>query len=182
MAICGSYEQFRDIFATSSTLDTSGRKVWPVASVQTGLPIGTGAIFSNGNATAMLGVGIILGQAIATAAVFPYYISINGFAADAVAGTDEYDWYVSQHTDEVSRQYFRPYRTEEDPLLTPPATSSGTIRLALSTLGTSTFGATLSAAELARAFDHVAIYVQRKSDNAIWMFDPMRIIFSDATV
>jgi len=105
----------------------------------------------------------------------PYEISVNSGAADAVLGTDEYDWYLSQRTDDVFRQWFT---------LTQKASNgsqsfSSTVTLEHTALATAETGVTSSSITVdafIRLLRHLHLYVRRRSDGAIqWvhLYDTM---------
>lgn len=180
MSIFATYEQFRDGFATSATLDLAGRKVWPADKVQQAFSFAApnAQTISGGNGGPILGASSLINESIQNGATFPWRITANGEQADSPSGTDLFDWYLSQRTDEVTRQYLRLYRLEGEPSWPFAGTYSGTVYLGLTALGTSTFGATLTAGQLSQLFDHVFVYAQRKADDFIWVFDIRRILFT----
>lgn len=176
--ICHDYEQFRDVFATSTTRDATGRKVWPASELVSSA--GSATVYvTGGNGNLVHGAVGSVQESVGNGATFPWMFTVNGEAADSVFGTDEYDWFLSQRTDDVTKQYLSLTRDDaeyEDD--TTPTTQSGRVQLSLTSLGSSTFGTTLTPAQLARLFDHVYVYAQRRSDDAIWCFDCRRILFT----
>jgi len=148
------YQDFRPGFAlVGAALDLDGFPVWPYAKLNTGGFSGSLAF------TSIMASGI------------PFSATCNSFAADSVAGVDEYDWYVSQRTDTSANQYFT--------VGAHSANHSGSITLdvvdanvkllipALSALNYADMRAALkNDAYLKLIFRDVAFYVQRRSDKA----------------
>lgn len=94
---------------------------------------------------------------------FPSNITIVG--AD---GPSAYDWYLSQRTDEPSRQFIA--------VTQPDAALSGAIRLSLTALCVSELGlasatAAVSEDELRIILNNCYLYCLRTSDRAIQVFD-----------
>lgn len=150
MAILGTYGQFRAVFATSALLANDGYRIWPVANVNqagfTGLTKPSSAGFNP----------------------FPMTLHATGsLVADSVFGTDQYDWYVSQRTDDPARQMLSITQY-------PPTTStySGSIVIDVTSLATSTFGTGTEDA-MVGILRHVDIYVQRRSDDLIQHLLPL---------
>jgi hypothetical protein len=111
---------------------------------------------------------------------WPIYCTVNGYATDTVVKVDEYDWYVSQKTDDVDKQLISVNRHDViDGYQYPPidGSRSGTIRLALSPLGAQDYNQMSYEDQLA-VFKHVYVYVHRISDHAIQMVDLNRFLFS----
>ena len=100
-------------------------------------------------------------------------LTVNAGAADAVDGVDEFDWYVSQRTDDPDLQYLA--------LATPaayPLSYSGSLTMIHTALAESEFniatGQALTPSQLALLFKHVSVYVQRRSDKAIQWASALR--------
>lgn len=141
MAILTTYTQFRYHFsATPATLANDGASVWTGANLTlTGMSVPT------------------------SAASFPFTITINSQANDASPGVDEYDWYVSQRTDDTTAQYF----SVANPSVLP-STRSGTILVSLTAMATDLEYATpLDTRQILELFTDVDIYVKRRSDGLI---------------
>jgi hypothetical protein len=92
-------------------------------------------------------------------------ITCNAFASDAVAGVDDFDWFVSQRTDVVASQYFT--------VSAYAANKSGSITLTAVIANTATLLPAATELEdytgddsLKLLFRDVAVYVQRRSDKA----------------
>ena len=178
--IYATYNQFRNGFATSTDLDITGRKVWPVDKLQTSFSFEfPGAGVTGGTGLVILGLSSDVSKAAVHGATFPWKLTMNGDLKDAVFGVDEWDWYLSQRTDDPARQYLTMYRIDNEagPDL-DPKTTSGRVRLGLTSLGTSTFGTTLTPGQLSRLFESVYVYVQRRSDDFIWVFDIRKILYT----
>jgi hypothetical protein len=105
----------------------------------------------------------------------PMTITINAGAADASPGVDEYDWYLSQRTDEASNQYFTIVQAPDS----GGQSFSGSVVLDITTLAQTEFGITpgtiLTSAQLVNLFRKMSLYVQRRSDDAIQWVDLLRV-------
>lgn len=85
-------------------------------------------------------------------------LTCNGGAADAAQYVDEYDWYLSQRTDDPVNQ---PLTIVQKPL-TGGNTYSGTVIIDISQSGYDLAGtSTIRADEIALIFKHCHLYVQR---------------------
>lgn len=144
------FTDFRHRFATSPTLGPGGYEVWPVALQDAAL-----AISVDDGTNALLAL--------------PAIMSVNGGAADAVSGVDEYDWYLSQRTDDTAAQCLS---------LTSAAGTSSTVTLARTALGTSRYPSG-STDDMRKLYRHVCVYVSRKSDKAWNMIDFSKTLFSE---
>lgn len=150
--ICPNYSVFRSQFATTTTRAADGYEVWNAGLIRT-------HSFDDGIA------GIYSSEANQQ---FPISLTVNGYAADAVASTDEYDWYVSQRTDVAASQYLA---VTAYPNLAG-STYSGSIRLSLTAFAIAELdlddGTELDGADLVkRVLSRVYVYVQRRSDDSI---------------
>lgn len=143
------YSTFRHHFATAAAVDVAGYEVWPVAKVRSGG-------FSGLQAT--LPTTLVSDPNTA----FPFTITCNAEASDAVKWTDEYDWYLSQRTDDPNKQMLTLYRIDN----MPATTESGRCGLTLTAVGLNAYP-TLGAEKLHELFADVTVYVKRRSDNAI---------------
>jgi len=97
-------------------------------------------------------------------------VSANTLAADAVKGTDEYDWYLSQRSDDVAKQYLY---TVQMPT-TATNSYSGTIYIAYTALAQTELDFTtppLSTSVVQALYRHVHVYCRRRSDGAIQWLD-----------
>lgn len=99
-----------------------------------------------------------------TIVAYPFALTCNAEAADAVLGVHEYDWYLSQRTDVAADQCLT---IEHD----VPA-KSGRVRLNIVGPQVARILPGLSGADLLTAssqrliFKHVHLYVHRRSDDA----------------
>lgn len=151
--------------ATARFEDRDGYATWPVANVR---KVGSG--FGDSGSTI-------------TGIPKPYAGTIGGFtvtcnagAADAVPGTDEYDWYLSQRSDVPANQLLSTYAVTAG-----ANTYSGSVRfwydaialrdaIGADVMGTS--GVTPTA--IAHLFARTYLYVKRRSDGAIQWVDLTR--------
>lgn len=90
-------------------------------------------------------------------------VTCNAGAADAVLGTDEFDWYLSQRTDDPTKQYLS---------ITQKPTSggnsfSGSVEILHTALATSHLGAVYEPRVVSEIMKHVHLYARRRSDGAI---------------
>lgn len=143
--ICPTYSVFRAVFALGGAATAAdGMPEWPVASLR---------------------AGGFTGLVTPTIAAYPFTITCNADAADAVLGVHEYDWYLSQRTDVAASQYLT---IEHD----VPAKSG---RVRINTVGANVArllpglsGAQLLTTDAQSAiFRNVHLYVHRRSDDAI---------------
>lgn len=93
---------------------------------------------------------------------FPYDIEVDA-GPDAVPGTDEYSWYLSQRTDVVANQYFEVQRNDTN---SPVVTNSGRIRIVRTALA-ATLYPTVTTIALIAMFKDLDLYVYRVSDGLI---------------
>lgn len=93
-------------------------------------------------------------------------ISCNGGAPDAVPGVDEYNWYLSQRTDDPAKQGF---------IVSSAFGLSGTVlfNFNLALLGL-TLGQKLTPEQRAQFYRYCHLYVQRISDGAIQWVDLLK--------
>ena len=148
------YQDFRNIFATTTTVANDGFYVWPVANVgQAGF---TGLTRSTVPVT------------------FPITLHATGsLNADSSFGVDEFDWYLSQRTDDPSDQYL------SITVVTPTTVSySGSIQISKTSLGTATYPG-VTEDDLIGLFRHVDIYVQKRSNNLIQHAIPLNSLLAD---
>lgn len=142
--IVPTYSAFRATFGVAGDpLGADGHKVWR----------------SN-----LLRAGGFTGFATPTISAYPFALTCNAEAADAVLGVHEYSWYLSQRTDTVASQCLT---IEHD----VPA-KSGRVRINIVGANVARILPGLSGADLLTAsslaliFKHVHLYVHRRSDNA----------------
>ena len=106
------------------------------------------------------------------------YVTVNSFTADAAPFVDEYNWYLSQRTDDPALQYLQ--LNLPLPTYGPPNTYSGTVSLyhtsfALTDLGVSgpsDFTMTI----IRELYKNTALYCQRISDGSIQWVDIYRVM------
>lgn len=147
MAILTTYAAFRNTFAVVAGLANDGLPIWPYAKLHV---VGFTSTWTIPNS---LPSGFESGTA--------WTITINGAVNDAVAGVSEYYWYLSQRTDDPTKQYFT--ISHPDVL---PNTRSGTVNIVFSALGQSLYS-TVDSSNISTLFANVDLYVQRISDDAI---------------
>lgn len=143
--IIENFTTFRWMFATSKvSFDAaSGYETWPTAKLRSGGFTGL----------ALQMTGIEQG--------FPLRCTANNVTADANPLISEYDWYVSQRTDDPAQRYLA---------IASPSGFSGTIEITPTALGAARFPGT-SEASLMHLFRRCQVYVQRRSDQAIQWAD-----------
>lgn len=107
-------------------------------------------------------------------------LTINSGAADAADGVDEYDWFLSQRTDDTVKQYL-----QATPV--PPSggnTFSGSIRISQTALADSEFGIVastpLTPLQTVKLFNKMDLYVRRKSDGLIQWVSLLRVYTNGA--
>lgn len=136
---------------TGQQFDPDGVERWPVANMRAG--------GFTGGVTGMP-IPYVFGLLIT--------LTVNAGVADSVLNVDEYDWYLSQRTDEVSSQYLS--MTE-----VPPGASSfsGSVRLVTSTVSNvlGIVDGPITPPQTALLFNKAHLYVRRKSDDAIQLID-----------
>ncbi len=85
----------------------------------------------------------------------PDVLTVNGLGEDAVYGVDEWDWYLSQRTDDPAKQYFS---------LTQEIGMSGTVTLDTTALFDDMYPDGFSPQAVQEVFKNVDLYVQKRSD------------------
>lgn len=103
---------------------------------------------------------------------FTTRLTVNASAADSVFGTDEYDWYLSDRTDDPGKRFL-------DIVQRPSSggnSYSGSVDISLSALCLSELGINpattpLTQSELAICFKFAHLYCRRVSDGAIQWVD-----------
>jgi hypothetical protein len=101
--ILSTYDLFRATFATTTDRDVAGWEEWPTTNV----------VYAS-----EVGFHLALPTALNTTQI----ISVNALANDAVAHVDEFDFYLSQRTDDPAAQLLSIQRSD-----IAPNTRSGTI-------------------------------------------------------
>jgi len=148
------------------TFDKSAWEEWPVEYMRVG---DTAAAFAGG----------ITGFASTPYDGDAFILTCNAAAADAVYGTDEYDWYLSQRTDDAASQYLSIAQGPDGggPWPAPQLSWSGACVITPTALAESKFGFTVGAAtpidpDVTRMlFRSCDLYVRRISDQAIQRAD-----------
>jgi hypothetical protein len=140
--IVANFTTFRYVFSVTKVADVHGYEVWPTAKLRSG-----------GFASLTLPTSLTF--------TLPFTLTCNGGAADSVPTSDEYDWYLSQRTDDPAAQLLS---------LTKPTGYSGSAVLDRTALGLSKFP-DLSDTSRRGLLLRTAIYVQRRSDQAIQWAD-----------
>lgn len=141
--ILQNYSAFRTVFAVDSgVLDAAGAPLWDASLLRI-----------NGFA-ALTGIPRPVTQ-------FPIIVTCNGGAADGGAA---FDWYLSQRTDDTTKQYLVCAQLD--------LTHSGSAIVALTALagtvlGIPAYNSPVNEDQVTRLFRDVTIYCQRRSDKAI---------------
>jgi hypothetical protein len=152
--ILTTYQQFRLFVATTSDLYPDGLPEFPSADVDT-------AGFRD----------TLVFPALVSS---PYLIEVYGATSDLPSGTDQYDWYLSQRTDDPARQYFLVQRNDDG----EGVTNSGRIQLVTTTLATTLYPTLTDTATLIALFTDLDLYVRRRSDGLIQHRELMDVIFA----
>jgi hypothetical protein len=144
--ILATYSQFVGCFGHGNPPDNSGHPKWPVS----------GVIYEGepGFHLAMPTQPTLVANIYANSGVF-----------DAVNGVDEFDWYLSQRTDDLSLQMIAISRLNED-----VATRSGGVAVGPSARAFSTYGPSVvwpTPEQALKIFRDVWIYVRRRSNGHI---------------
>ncbi len=101
--------------------------------------------------------------------------TVNAFAADAVAGVDEYDWFLSQRTEDAAKKWLA--ITSYPGLL--PNTYSGSVAIDMSAQAFTELGLSsnpLSVDQIIEIFRFCYLYCRRRSDGAIQGIDLLKAI------
>ncbi len=99
--------------------------------------------------------------------------TVNNFATDAIPGADEYDWYLSQRTDDPTKQYLEISRYGIES--TSGDGYSGTVQinktaLANTELGSWSLSSPMTPDQRRGLYAFCDLYVRRRSDGAIqWL-------------
>ena len=138
-------------------IDGDGLELWPLALVRK-----AGSGFGDAGST-ITGIPSTFGGETS------FFVSCNTGAADAAPGVDEYDWYLSQRSDDAAAQYLTIAQRSNIGV----NSYSGTVIVASSTLAATHFDLTSSADEptLRALFKRSHLYVRRRSDGAIQWVD-----------
>lgn len=107
-----------------------------------------------------------------------FRLTVNAEATDAVSGTHEYDWYLSQRTDDAAKQYLSIGAYS----LPDGQTRSGTVVISDTTVARSELSlvGTMSADQVQQLFRFCDVYVRRRSDGAIQWVNCLRRIMGAA--
>ncbi len=99
-----------------------------------------------------------------------FTLSVNGGVDDSVPLVDEYDWYLSQRTEILSKQYL---------IISQALNKSGSVNLVATTLAQETFLLApltdLTAEQTALLLKFAHLYVKRRSDGAIQWIDLLEL-------
>lgn len=146
------------VTATIQPIDADGLETWPVQNVLHAPPMRGIPRYHNLGAT--------------------MFVTVNNYAADVVAGVNEYDWHVSQRTDMASDQHLL---VSQKPDLGGNS-FSGAIFISLNSTTDFPTGTLdeMTPDALKRIAKHVVIYAQRRSDKAIFWADLTRRWFTNA--
>lgn len=137
--ILGTYLAMRHAFAPGAAPDVTGYPTWPSA---------PHALAITGNVRPLTSL--------------PLGLTVNGGELDP-GGVEQFDWYVSQRTDDPSRQFLR---------LTPLSGRSGTMVVTATDYGAAELGLApggigqITLPQVLRLFRHVDVYVRRRADGA----------------
>lgn len=147
--IVARYTDWRHICAPGAPLDAAGYETWPHSAL----------LFPPGDA----GMNLVLPLTLTTLGT----ITTNGQAVDATNYVDEFDWYLSQRTDDPAAQSLGIVQLD---LATN--TRSGTVQLYPTPLAQHLYGVSFtspipSADIAALLFKDVWLYVRRRSDGRI---------------
>ena len=153
------YTHFRAGMSVTGTIGVDGMPEWPASYVRL-----AASGFGDTGTT-------ITGVPTPYAGTF-FRVTCNAGAADAVAGVDEYDWYLSQRTDQTALQNLAIWNGAVG-----SNTYSGTARILHTAAAESAFGftaTTVTPGVIPLLFRHCYLYVQRRSDSAIQWIDLLR--------
>ncbi len=105
-----------------------------------------------------------------------FLVSVNGQAPDAVAGVDEYDWYLSQRTDDPAKQWLSCATAH----FLGANTYSGTVLIATTALANAELGLglTLTVEQQIEVFRFCHLYCRRRPDGAIQWVDLLKGMFA----
>ena len=161
--IIPSYAFMRTWFAIDPALTADGMERWPVELMR-----------ANGFDDGFTGIGKPI-QA------FPVTVSCNGGVVDASDANAPYHWYLSQRTDDTTKQWVS--------IAHASSLNSGSVTLTLTALAVSDLGLgsatdSLTEDQLARITKNLHLYVQRKrtaagGDSAVQWVDIGRYTLSD---
>ena len=138
--------------------DPDGYETWPVAKVRE-----PGSGFGDLGST-------LSGIPTPLATFSGFTVSCNSGAADAIAGVDEYDWYLSARTAVAGAL---PLGTQD--VVVAPNTYSGSVEVTpVSANFGKAPGAPMSPEDVVKVFKNCHLYVKRISDGAIQWVDLLR--------
>jgi hypothetical protein len=109
-------------------------------------------------------------------------VTVNAYGVDATQNVDEYDWYLSQRTDDPAKQYLTiaaPYSH----IAVPPNSLSGTVGIRHTALAEAELfpGAVTivwGVDQIIELFKFCQLYVRRRSDGTIQWADLLKSTFS----
>ncbi len=119
-------------------------------------------------------------QGLGSGGAVPFYdgtplsISVNAFAADP--GPPQFDWYLSQRTDDPAKQYLAIHQAHDN---VDGTTNSGTVQLGHTALATAELAISgiPSVDQVMQLFRFCDLYCRRRSDGAIQWTNPLRAMF-----
>jgi len=138
-------------------VDVEGIETWPILLVKTVAGFGLAG-------STLTGIPKPLTTVIAIT------VTCNAGAADAALGVDEYDWYLSQRTDQLASQPLLMVQVPDS----GGQSFSGSVQIDINpTLGYLPSGQ-LNSEDLIAIFKHCHLYVQRRADKAIQWVDLLK--------
>jgi hypothetical protein len=111
-------------------------------------------------------------EVVTSPIAFPLELTCNGGDPDTLAGTDEYDWYVSQRTSVVADKPFTISRADD----LPTDSFSGTIAIDATVATSTEYPDPFDLSTIRVLFFAIDIYAIRKRDFAIQRFDLMKYL------
>lgn len=101
-----------------------------------------------------------------------FQVTCNGGAADAALGVPDFHWYLSQRTDDSTKQLL----TITEKAATITQSFSGSVNIVHSATGTTELGALTNPTmdQIVALFKHCHLYVRRNSDGAIQWVDLLK--------
>ena len=143
--ILATWSQFRAVFMPGAPIGIDGVEEWDPSMVDQ--------------------PGFVNDLVFADPITFPWEIEVDP-GPDAVPGVDEFDFFLSQRSDDPAKQYWEVQRNDAG---FPGITNSGRIKLARTSLSTSLYPTVTaqSTAALITLFKDLDLYVYRRSDGLI---------------
>lgn len=107
-----------------------------------------------------------------------FEVTVNATGEDAVFGVDDYDWYMSQRTDDAAVQYLTIVQRAD----AGGESFSGTVAIAHTANATSVLGLSTppTPQQVTWLFKHVDLYAKRLSDGAIQWRNLLRAMVANA--